>query len=143
MARISSKHFLNYLAGFVDGEGTVGVNRRSRSKGRWYSYDPYLTITNSSIEVLEMIKATIGFGSIRGRKKSNGTYTKRPVYSYWLSNHKARTVLKSIYPYLVVKKSQAKLVINLPKRGDTYNYKKQEEIYNKLKILHGRRNSNG
>lgn len=37
------KLFLSYFAGFVDGEGTVSVQRRSRKNG-WVSFDPYLSI---------------------------------------------------------------------------------------------------
>jgi len=142
MARLWSKLFLSYLAGFVDGEGTIGVSKRKRIK--WFCYDPYLSIANSDLPVLEYINKTIGFGSIRRSKSIR--FGRKPVYSYWTSNKNAKTIIKALYPYLIVKKEQAKLLLDMPKRGGTYTPKtetnrreQQEIVYIKLKKIHGYR----
>jgi hypothetical protein len=144
MARLWNKNFLIYLAGFVDGEGCIGVNRRKRNI--WDTYDPYLSITNTDLSVLEYIKKNTMVGSIRENMSIRpGRFGRKRVYGYWLSNRNARMVIKAIYPYLIVKKEQAKLVIDMPKRGGSFNLEtekyrknKQIETYLKLKELHGR-----
>lgn len=146
MARIwnKDKQFLSYLAGFVDGEGTIGVSRRKRN--RWFSYDSYLSISNTDIRVLSYIRERIGFGSVRNKKATISHYGKKPCFSYFISNKNARTVIKVIVPYLIVKKEQAETVLLMPKRGGTYTpesesdrRKLQETAYKQLIFLHGRR----
>lgn len=149
MARLWSKDklFLSYLAGFIDGEGTVGVSRRNRygltySK-QWYCYDPYVSISNTDLPILDYIQGRLGFGSVRGKFQNGNHYGNKPKYSFWTSNRNARILLTSLEPYLRVKKEQAQLVIAMPKRGgslapivDKERRAKQEATYWKLRKIH-------
>ena len=145
MARLWSKQFLSYLAGFVDGEGTIGVYKRKKSiHHNGISFNPYLAISNSNLQVLEYIAEQIGFGSVRNKKTISGHFGKKPVYSYWISNANSRKVIRAIHPYLIVKKEQAKLILEMPKRGGTYNpeseklrREEQEKVYLKIKEIQG------
>jgi len=127
----------------VDGEETISVQRRINK--RWYCYDPYLAIANSHFQVLDYIIGRIRLGSLRGKGNSKGHFGKKQMYSLWFSNRYARTVIRALYPYLIVKKPQARLVLDMLKRGGTYSPQEeirrktqQEKTYQELKIIHGR-----
>ena len=51
-----------YLAGIVDGEGTVSIHRNvTRRKGRIFvGYQPQLTISNTDLRMLEPLQGRFG-----------------------------------------------------------------------------------
>jgi len=57
-----------WLAGFIDGEGYIGITFQRKKENRQQSasarYHPYLIITNNSLEILKKIKTLIGFGHV-------------------------------------------------------------------------------
>ena len=146
------KLFLSYLAGFVDGEGTISISRRTRDKQRgWFSYDPYLSIVDSDIEVMKYIKDRIGFGSLRLisksrlKKRAELSIMTKPCYGLWFPNEKGRELIKALLPYLRVKANQARLVLDMPIRGKSRDpitngerQRNQEYVYGELKMIHGR-----
>jgi len=78
---IISSNDLNYIAGFLDADGSISFNPR-----------PILRIANSNMTILNWFKTTIGTGKIV-QKQHIEQYTKKH-YSYFL----ART--NDIYPLL-------------------------------------------
>lgn len=144
MARLwSSKIVRSYIAGFIDGEGTISMHKR-RKNGR-LQFVWYLSIVNTDKEVLEYIKEAIGFGTIRIKNMTNGHLGSKPCYGLYYSHNQAKKILQALYPYLKVKRRQAGLIIFLPKRYPGFQpaksneiLEKQEQIYNKLKEIHGR-----
>lgn len=136
----------NYLAGFVDGEGTISLSKRTRYKEKgWYCYDPYLSIANTNLEVLKYFKKRIGLGTIRKTALGSVRFGHKICYGFWVSNRQARLVIKTLLPYLRIKKPQAELILAMPRRGgtfipieDTKRREAQEATYLALKKIHGR-----
>lgn len=109
-----------WLAGLVDGEGTITILRH-RVKGRNKAlFRPLLCITNSNLEILQRCKAITGVGEIYQQKRQELHY--RQVHRWMVSDGKAVSIILEIRPYLIAKRRQAEIVCNLSSfkgiRGD-------------------------
>lgn len=139
---------LSYIAGFVDGEGCIGIVRRRFEKNpKWHTrFNPKLTIVNTNLAVLQMIKETFG-GSITQKKQ----YSEKHNISYALSitDRKAVEAIKSIHKFLIVKVKQADKVLEfsetyqryIPGRGkfiSEEHYQKRIKCYDDMKKLNSR-----
>lgn len=91
-----------YIADLVDGEGCIRFNKQNN---RLY---PALFITNTNLEVLEGVKNKFG-GDIHKAKRIKENW--KPAYHWRISYTKAALLLEKLYPYLVIKKNQANLVL--------------------------------
>jgi len=96
---------LAYLAGVIDGEGTISVTS-DRACGSLFAC--YLSIGNTSYELISRIKDWIGSGSFQEKKVKKNYY--KPYYVFTLRGDKLRSLLPQIQEFLVVKKPQAKLL---------------------------------
>ncbi len=109
-----------YLAGLVDGEGTISV--KSESKMR--PYVCYLSVCNTNIEVIRLFADIFG-GKCRKRNWSNNqkniSHNWKPCYEWQLSKRQAVNAIKLLLPYLRIKKRQAVLVIRLNKIKGMYS----------------------
>jgi len=131
-----------YIAGFIDGEGYIGIHR---NKGRWFEAE--LAITNSNKEILLWIKDKLSISSsVRCiHKESN-----KPRYQLEIRGNQAVSrLLRILLPYLRTKKEHALLVIELAelKRQAMSGYKgkrkpinpeRQEEIFRRIRELNAR-----
>ena len=102
----------SYIAGLFDGEGSVSINkfRTKNPKYKCPSYVLSLTVTNTNKEVIEWLYTKMD-GSKHIRKRVWGKSHWKTCYSWMASANKALVVLKAIYPYMRIKKPQAKLAI--------------------------------
>ena len=98
---------LEYIAGLVDGEGSIGIINRMPS-GRQH-LDPYLHINICHEEVLKQVKGTLGIGAIY--KESRQSKGGLDCFMYACgSRTDIITVLSKLLPFLVVKKQAAQIV---------------------------------
>jgi len=161
MALNMNKKETAWLAGFIDGEGYIGITRqRKKETSRQAAslrYHPYLIIANSNYNILVFIKKLLGDGYIYEvqRKKSKLTHNnEKPGFQYKLTKmNKLGCLLNTLRPYLHLKQQQCDLLLNFinirksakciygPYRGAT-SYTIEEEIYQKLRILNKRGLSN-
>lgn len=114
----------DYIAGFFDAEGSIHIfNNAGRSK--------YLgvSITNTNKKVLEKIHSFIGLGYIVKSKRNAESIKQdyKVCYKLRLSTRDAAKFLKSLLPYLIIKKRQAKLAIKF-QSGILLNKKVQDRI---------------
>jgi hypothetical protein len=107
-----------YAAGFVDGEGCIYLDRDARPSGRVY-HCPKMAVSNTNREVLEWLQARWG-GTItyRGPLRQDGTprvfadNCRRKSWDAWhLSGHFVEQFLRDIIPWLIVKKEEARLLL--------------------------------
>lgn len=97
-----------YLAGIVDGEGCIGLEHLSPTKGRKKDYYVCrLTVINTSIKLMELLVATLR-GQFDTRKKIEGRKT---CYRWHVFGTDLEVAMNSLLPYLLIKKEQAKLVL--------------------------------
>jgi hypothetical protein len=101
-----------YIAGFVDGEGHIGLCKRKKHKVGHYNYQPTLMIANTDRYVLELIREKVG-GQFH-KFINISSYSKRP-YLYRLVIQKQDvlySVIENIYPHLIIKKEQARILLD-------------------------------
>ena len=94
-----------YLAGIIDGEGTVTLAKNRKTE----TPSPSVTVANNNLELLEWIKGLVG-GTIISKKKHKAHHS--DSYAWAMRSDKAIQLLKDIRQYLIVKKPQADLIIN-------------------------------
>ena len=133
---------LAYLAGLLDGEGTISLTSKLRKYGYRY-FQPRICITNTKIEMLNFCKDKFG-GLIYISAKANSVENRRTAYRWSLSGDKACLLLASILPFLTIKKQQAQLVLVFQGTG-IKNTKKEADgiVISKFKSRLANLNSRG
>jgi hypothetical protein len=101
---------LAYIAGFVDGEGTISIVTAKRRDRIGHIYHrPLLSIHNTDRPILEWIKITLGVGMIHA--SSIRGVGRKQVYKYAVHCSTAIQVAALLLPYLRVKRTQAEMLI--------------------------------
>ena len=131
-----------YLAGIIDGEGSIGLYKiKTYRARRGFTWKPTIQISNTNILLFDWIRKYLGFGSFaryKGHKENNKD---RLVWRIGGSYSVIR-LLKEVFPYLLLKKKHAILLTKatriLKHYSRHYSNKydiKLEEIYQEMKLL--------
>ncbi|KKR30745.1 MAG: hypothetical protein UT62_C0008G0020 [Parcubacteria group bacterium GW2011_GWC1_39_8] len=107
---------LSYYAGFVDGEGYIGIKKYIRKDKGSEKFSPSYSERVSIGGINELsIKAfnDLVIGNIHYKKPSK--LNERGFWNWEVSENKARIFLKMILPYLKIKRLDAELVLALGK----------------------------
>ena len=109
---------LAYLAGIVDGEGSICIYRVRPAKYNRYqnpSFRGVLNVSNTKKELFDWIESN--FGNLNHSKKhrrsifkKNSTH-ERWIYEWVVQGHRLLDLCTQLFPYLVLKKRQAELMI--------------------------------
>ena len=94
-----------YIAGLIDGEGTVTLSRRHRNENRHL----VVSISNTELPLLDYVLHTVGAGKITGKRTSQSHHT--PSYTYAIYNRQAIALLEQTYPYLKTYKAKRAEII--------------------------------
>lgn len=100
-----------YLAGLVDGEGTISLRTvRHPERRRKIVINPYVAIYNCVPEVLYWIHKTTELGHIRQRCPTK--HQRKPVYE-WITRSlvDCARISRTVLPYLIIKRRQAELLL--------------------------------
>ena len=103
---------VEYLAGFVDGEGYLGL-ARIRRRHRSPEYCLRLSIYNTNRMILEEIKRTMGGTMSEVGKRRAGW---KPSYALIWTNAAAARVIQKIKPFLLVKSEQSEALLAFDQR---------------------------
>jgi hypothetical protein len=100
-----------YVAGFLDGEGTVTIGRETRSANRvGYRYHPCLMLANTNREGLEHVQRLCGNGRIDCAIAAKGR-NQKPLYRLWFSANQIRQLLPQVRPFVFIKRPQIALLM--------------------------------
>ena len=96
---------LVYLAGFIDGEGSIriGTNRSSNGERRWYLI---LSCHQRNPEPLRRLHRRFG-GSVRYQAK----HKPRPSFEWAITSDMAGRAIAELRPWLLVKADEADLAL--------------------------------
>lgn len=128
----TSQTDLAYLAGIIDGEGWIGLQKRLNK--RWWTYLPCIRVTNTDPNIIQRVcEIWDGLGvsghiyeTEQGPSVSNG---KNVMYIQIQKQSVLRTVLEAIIPYLVGKKARAIMLLRfLNKQVD------RDEAYEAIRL---------
>jgi hypothetical protein len=117
---MTKKEFYIWLAGFIDGEGMIGISRRN---GKYPCYIILISITNTDKKTICMIRETLGYGYLQQVVAGKGHLGKKDIWRVRFDKINARILLPKILPYLMVKRIQAEILLKfpiqrrIPKRG--------------------------
>lgn len=104
-----------YIAGFIDGEGCIGIYQRHKGKDKGH-YEPKVSIGQSNKEILEKIlKMMDNLKSSYVSLSCKGTIGNRTKDYYQLNIFRLSSIkelLEEIYPYLILKQKQAEIMLN-------------------------------
>jgi len=142
--------FRNWLAGFIDGEGCITATYNKYLLNNYYpSITPHFILGNTDKKIMYYL------GNLFQIKiKEKQRFKKHKIlYEMRCESKKAVNILKLVYPYLRLKKKQAKLCLELyktinyfrktNKKGqfkklDKRTFKKRVLLYKKLRKLNKR-----
>lgn len=137
---------LAYLAGFVDGEGTIGLysngwkkNRKNPSRG----FRCVFQIVNTNKDIIEWIKNFLGTSFITKRDPRDGKehlIKNRERYILTLSSvQNVGEICRVILPYLKIKKRQAELMVEYCNNHKVRIITDRDlQIVNELRVLNKR-----
>jgi hypothetical protein len=117
----------SYLAGIIDGEAYIGIKKstwgmRNRPDIKSPTYSERVQIRMSCPEVLKIFKDNFGGRFYKEPKiyqSKNGFKSQKIMYIYTASDKIASKLIKSVLPYLIEKKMQAKYILELRKSKDS------------------------
>jgi hypothetical protein len=96
-----------YIAGLIDGEGTVTLTQEHRNENRRL----VVSVSNNELEILTYLRHTIGAGRITNKRTYRSEHS--PSYAYKIINRQALALLEQIAPFLRSYKSErASLILN-------------------------------
>jgi len=97
-----------YIAGLIDGEGTVTLTRKHKNENRQLA----ISISNTERSLLEFCLHTIGAGKITNKRTVSNLHT--PSYTYAIYNRQALALLEKIQKYLRgYKAKRAQVILQL------------------------------
>jgi hypothetical protein len=107
---------LAYLAGFIDGEGSLQIQRRIHRNefGEWLGYSIYLDVGQTRRDILEYLKEQAGGGCIH-HKPSVGN--RKQSWMLRIMGSQALKFVSQIRPYLRVKSEIADVFLRFPMTG--------------------------
>ncbi len=95
-----------YLAGVVDGEGSV-VCTKHRKHPTWR-----LQVVNTDVGLLEWCLGTTGVGSITQHTHDTNFKRNFTCYTWGTYSAKAGSVLRQIIPYMLIKRAKAEIALH-------------------------------
>ncbi|WP_417509428.1 LAGLIDADG family homing endonuclease [Methylophaga sp.] len=109
-----------YIAGLIDGEGTVTLCRKHKNESRQLA----VTISNTEQALLDYVLAKVVAGKITKKKTAQSHHT--PSLTYAIYNRQALSLLKQITPYLrTYKRHRAEYILqhylNVTPRNGKYS----------------------
>lgn len=127
---------LAYLAGFFDGEGSIGIMRRKKVKSKNYAYYASISVGQKDKAIINTLQKHFR-GGIHKVKRDGS-------YMWYCTDKTAYECIKQLLPYLRYKKPQAELVVSLYEEAPNrtkFNMLPQTELirrellYNKIRTL--------
>ena len=100
------REWTGYLAGMIDGEGTVAINQSPPTKNGFKRYLPWVRVCVNQQEPLEFLQSLFG-GNLRRRQTTND-------YELEWNGTKAQAIIKLVINFLRIKKEQAFLLLDFP-----------------------------
>lgn len=120
-----------YLAGLIDGEGTIGLEKNYKSSDPEVFFRPYLTVPSTTLEIVEWLRDQ--YSGCVVRKK---TYRDHhlPSFVWKVDFGNCRTALTDARPFLLVptKVHRANMIVDryplVVRRNGQYNDEQQDAL---------------
>src|ERR1700749_164720 len=118
-----------YLAGIVDGEGTVNLTRvHTKGKTRQYRYHQRILVVNTHIGLLHALREIAGVGGVY-ESKNAPRYGWNPVGRWYVTGEQARYLIAELLPFLVIKREVAEAVLGFEPIAKTTSWEERKPLY--------------
>lgn len=143
---------MGYIAGIIDGDGSLVFGKKKRNNFRGFSWSVSLEVTMVNSVVGSYLKEITGLGCFSGPYTKKSTPTKdrsneKPIYKYYVQSNDVVQLIDVVEPYVILKKKQCAFLkeaqgllsdlyrVRIPRdRHDA----RLEEIYQEMKQLNKR-----
>lgn len=142
--RIAKEIDRMWLAAMIDGEGCMFIHKRkagtdsgakfTKADGTQVSYarkqdtySPGLEVANTHLGIVERCQQITGLGTITRQDKDR----RLPLYRWHLRADEARQIVREVYPYLIGKRQQARILCGCPTGGEA-----ADAAHQALMLLH-------
>jgi hypothetical protein len=136
-----SEYIKGYLAGIIDGEGSISLNKMKRKGYKGFVWHPTVRIANTCFELIEATEDICDGGSIVPTKDRSGI--RKDAYLYYMPQYIQREIIPQLL--LIVKKRHKELLLEalsiLKGCGRQLTYEEDcrlEQIYQEFKVLNKR-----
>jgi DNA modification methylase len=113
-----------WLAAMIDAEGCMFIHKRGvgQHNGQGYyrknaTYGAGIEISSTDVSIVENVARITGRGSICSQSPEQNERRKQTIYRWNLRTNECREVIREVYPYLVAKQHEARLVLGCPSSG--------------------------
>ena len=131
---------LAYIAGIIDGEGCITIQRSKKKRCNAASYQAHIIVCMTSEAVIKHLVDKVPGGWMTTQHKANGN---RTLYRFVVTGNSAYVLAEQLMPYLVEKKNQALKLLELKPYGKGQGYRstqteldEKQVIFNELKAMH-------
>lgn len=133
--RIKNEADRIWLAAMIDAEGCMFIHKRKAGDGNHSEYvkadgttsrysrtkDTFgsgLEVANTSLAIVERCQKITGQGSICSQSPDQNNRRKQTIYRWNMRSNECREVVREVYPFLVAKQQQARILIGCPNAGE-------------------------
>lgn len=129
------KEIIVYLAGIIDGEGSIRIElEKGKKRQRPDYYRLRLSVSNTYYGLMEWLTEHF-IGSFIKEKKRVGNL--KQVYQWEIKAPKrVAQIVRLIYPYLIVKKRQAEIAFELAEIMGKTRHKYSSEERQRIRLLY-------
>ena len=134
MNLLNRREKLIYLAAFIDGEGSIGIERLSpckvkrKDKEEWqrkkYYYTCRLCVVNTNKPILDWMVREFG-GSINDKIKSK---TAKQCYRWHIFGKDLEDLIEELVPFLFIKQKQALILLEYRKTVGKTGWHLSDEV---------------
>ena len=114
MDRLTEEGLKGWVAGFIDGEGTISIHKMIEAKAaiRGARHRALVEVTNTNLASLQKLVSLFG-GSIWQKHRQDEHHL--TCYRWRVEGQTARKVILFALPYFIVKKKQAEITLKFCK----------------------------
>lgn len=143
-----SNEELAYIAGIIDGEGSIIISKLQPNKNKGeinFRYQLSCKVTNTDRRLLEYLVLKTGQPNFADNRKNPNPKSRNTFSIHWPVTTTLH-LLQKIYPYLVIKQEQVDLALRFRKTFEDYGHiaspdfimEERETCYQEMKKLHKR-----
>lgn len=114
-----------WLAAMLDAEGCMFIHKRKAGQhnGQGYyrqndNFGPGVEIANTSLPIIERVLKLVGKGSVCSQGPEQNGRRRQTIYRWNLRTTESREFVRELYPYLVGKQQQARILYGCPSSGE-------------------------
>lgn len=131
---MSDKANAAYFAGIIDGEGCLAIG--AGKKQTCINYNALMLVSNTNKKLIDWIQSRFG-GQVYLSKQQTGNQKEAWMWRSTKKDHIEKLLLM-ILPYLIIKREQAKTLLNFVRLPRVANSELRETYWQQLRVLNHR-----